>query len=229
MVSQITWRRESTVCPFWACAYEWVNGCIAPNSVYISLTLCSRHCGRLLCAKCTHQQMPIIKYDLHKPVRLCDVCHDVLSLHWSSLALAKLLFKATRFMESICSNRSLAFVSLSPFCTLLGACQELLLRYGSVGVALTLALSGCFVPISTRIVFVILFICGSGIVIISPWWLWEFQCTPLAGGCFFSLFFYCFVLSLPLSLSHIHTHNSVACNLLLEVSHNRCVGTNREL
>ncbi|XP_065197269.1 rabankyrin-5-like [Sycon ciliatum] len=39
-----------------------------------------RHCGRLLCSKCTQQQMPIIKYDIHKPTRLCETCYDVLSM-----------------------------------------------------------------------------------------------------------------------------------------------------
>ena len=36
----------------------------------------SRHCGRLLCNKCTSQQAPIIKFDLNKPVRVCEVCGD---------------------------------------------------------------------------------------------------------------------------------------------------------
>ena len=36
----------------------------------------SRHCGRLLCNKCTSQQAPIIKFDLNKPVRVCEVCCD---------------------------------------------------------------------------------------------------------------------------------------------------------
>ncbi|XP_052802681.1 rabankyrin-5-like isoform X2 [Mya arenaria] len=39
-----------------------------------------RHCGRLLCSKCSAKDMPIIKYNLPKPVRVCDVCFDVLSL-----------------------------------------------------------------------------------------------------------------------------------------------------
>ncbi|XP_052269001.1 rabankyrin-5-like isoform X3 [Dreissena polymorpha] len=39
-----------------------------------------RHCGRLLCAKCSSKDMPIIKYNLSKPVRVCDVCFDVLSI-----------------------------------------------------------------------------------------------------------------------------------------------------
>lgn len=39
-----------------------------------------RHCGRLLCSKCTPHQMPVLKFELMKPVRLCEVCSDVLRL-----------------------------------------------------------------------------------------------------------------------------------------------------
>ncbi|XP_047142037.1 rabankyrin-5 isoform X3 [Hydra vulgaris] len=38
-----------------------------------------RHCGRLLCSKCTTKQMPILKYDLTKPVRVCEVCFQFLT------------------------------------------------------------------------------------------------------------------------------------------------------
>lgn len=38
----------------------------------------SRHCGRILCSKCSGQDVPIIKFNLNKPVRVCDVCFDVL-------------------------------------------------------------------------------------------------------------------------------------------------------
>ena len=41
---------------------------------------CSRHCGRLLCHKCSIKEIPIIKFDLNKPVRVCDICFDVLTL-----------------------------------------------------------------------------------------------------------------------------------------------------
>ncbi|MGH0158390.1 UNVERIFIED_CONTAM: hypothetical protein FKN15_035500, partial [Acipenser sinensis] len=40
----------------------------------------SRHCGRLLCHKCSVKEIPIIKFDLNKPVRVCDICFDVLTL-----------------------------------------------------------------------------------------------------------------------------------------------------
>ncbi|KAK7469532.1 hypothetical protein BaRGS_00036438, partial [Batillaria attramentaria] len=39
-----------------------------------------RHCGRLLCSKCSGKDMPIVKFGLAKPVRVCDVCFDVLSV-----------------------------------------------------------------------------------------------------------------------------------------------------
>uniref|UniRef100_A0A8C8DZH7 Ankyrin repeat and FYVE domain containing 1 n=1 Tax=Oryzias sinensis TaxID=183150 RepID=A0A8C8DZH7_9TELE len=39
-----------------------------------------RHCGRLLCHKCSLKEIPIIKFDLNKPVRVCDICFDVLTL-----------------------------------------------------------------------------------------------------------------------------------------------------
>jgi len=39
-----------------------------------------RHCGRLLCAKCSEKDIPIVKYNLAKPVRVCDTCFDVLTL-----------------------------------------------------------------------------------------------------------------------------------------------------
>lgn len=38
-----------------------------------------RHCGRLVCSKCSSNDMPIIKFNLHKPVRVCQVCFDVLN------------------------------------------------------------------------------------------------------------------------------------------------------
>nr|XP_032823369.1 rabankyrin-5 [Petromyzon marinus] len=39
-----------------------------------------RHCGRLLCNRCSAKEIPIIKFDLNKPVRVCDICFDVLTL-----------------------------------------------------------------------------------------------------------------------------------------------------
>lgn len=39
-----------------------------------------RHCGRLLCSKCSDRDMPILKYNLSKPVRVCAICFEVLTL-----------------------------------------------------------------------------------------------------------------------------------------------------
>ncbi|KAI1307992.1 Rabankyrin-5 [Halotydeus destructor] len=39
-----------------------------------------RHCGRVLCSRCSSKEMPIVKFNLNKPVRVCDVCSDVLTL-----------------------------------------------------------------------------------------------------------------------------------------------------
>lgn len=46
-----------------------------------------RHCGRLLCYKCSDKHLPILKYNIQKPVRVCDVCYEVLmfgSATWST-------------------------------------------------------------------------------------------------------------------------------------------------
>ncbi|XP_011309262.1 rabankyrin-5 [Fopius arisanus] len=39
-----------------------------------------RHCGRILCSKCSGQDVPILKFGLNKPVRVCAVCFDVLQV-----------------------------------------------------------------------------------------------------------------------------------------------------
>lgn len=39
-----------------------------------------RHCGRLLCSRCSALELPIPKFNLIKPVRICEVCNEVLSL-----------------------------------------------------------------------------------------------------------------------------------------------------
>ncbi|XP_011501853.1 PREDICTED: rabankyrin-5 [Ceratosolen solmsi marchali] len=39
-----------------------------------------RHCGRVLCSKCSGQDVPILKFGLNKPVRVCAVCFDVLQI-----------------------------------------------------------------------------------------------------------------------------------------------------
>ncbi|XP_059511180.1 rabankyrin-5 [Stegostoma tigrinum] len=62
----------------------WCEGsncfeCISKFGVTMRKHHC-RHCGRLLCHKCSQKEIPIIKFDLNKPVRVCDICFDVLTL-----------------------------------------------------------------------------------------------------------------------------------------------------
>jgi predicted metalloenzyme YecM len=40
----------------------------------------SRHCGRVLCKRCSINELPIMKFNLQKPVRVCQLCNDVLTL-----------------------------------------------------------------------------------------------------------------------------------------------------
>ena len=40
----------------------------------------SRHCGRVLCKRCSMNELPILKFHLQKPVRVCQLCNDVLTL-----------------------------------------------------------------------------------------------------------------------------------------------------
>jgi hypothetical protein len=40
----------------------------------------SRHCGRVLCKRCSVTELPIMKFNLQKPVRVCQLCNDVLTL-----------------------------------------------------------------------------------------------------------------------------------------------------
>ncbi|XP_030370136.1 rabankyrin-5 isoform X2 [Scaptodrosophila lebanonensis] len=42
-----------------------------------------RHCGRVLCSKCSNNDVPILKFGINKPVRVCGVCFNV--LHGSSI------------------------------------------------------------------------------------------------------------------------------------------------
>uniref|UniRef100_H9H7M3 Ankyrin repeat and FYVE domain containing 1 n=1 Tax=Monodelphis domestica TaxID=13616 RepID=H9H7M3_MONDO len=62
----------------------WCDGsncyeCLAKFGVTTRKHHC-RHCGRLLCHKCSTKEIPIIKFDLNKPVRVCNICFDVLTL-----------------------------------------------------------------------------------------------------------------------------------------------------
>ena len=46
-------------------------------SIHIFMVfLHSRHCGRLLCKQCSSHQVPILKFDLNKAVRVCEICAD---------------------------------------------------------------------------------------------------------------------------------------------------------
>ncbi|XP_074641653.1 rabankyrin-5-like [Tubulanus polymorphus] len=39
-----------------------------------------RHCGRVLCSKCSDKDIPIVKFNLTKPVRVCEICFDVITM-----------------------------------------------------------------------------------------------------------------------------------------------------
>uniref|UniRef100_A0A1L8DIW4 Ankyrin n=1 Tax=Nyssomyia neivai TaxID=330878 RepID=A0A1L8DIW4_9DIPT len=39
-----------------------------------------RHCGRNLCSRCSNNDVPIIKFSINKPVRVCAVCFEVLQI-----------------------------------------------------------------------------------------------------------------------------------------------------
>lgn len=39
-----------------------------------------RHCGRLVCARCSEQEVPILKYGVEKPARVCQICCDILTM-----------------------------------------------------------------------------------------------------------------------------------------------------
>ncbi|XP_058020335.1 rabankyrin-5 isoform X3 [Ahaetulla prasina] len=62
----------------------WCDGsncyeCSAKFGVTLRKHHC-RHCGRLLCHKCSTKEIPIIKFELNKPVRVCNTCFDVLTV-----------------------------------------------------------------------------------------------------------------------------------------------------
>jgi ankyrin repeat protein len=45
-----------------------------------------RHCGRVICSKCTSAEIPILKYNLQKPVRVCATCYDILTIGAKEIA-----------------------------------------------------------------------------------------------------------------------------------------------
>ncbi|XP_026813922.1 rabankyrin-5-like [Rhopalosiphum maidis] len=61
----------------------WVDGCEVCQECGLKFGFTMRkhhcrHCGRLLCSKCSSQEVPIIKYGLVKAVRVCVSCFQVL-------------------------------------------------------------------------------------------------------------------------------------------------------
>ena len=64
---------------------DWLDGptclnheCQTKFTITIRKHHC-RHCGRILCTKCLSQQISIVKFDIKKPVKVCDICCEVLS------------------------------------------------------------------------------------------------------------------------------------------------------
>lgn len=39
-----------------------------------------RHCGRQLCRKCSNQDIPIVKFGMNNPQRVCEICFNVLQV-----------------------------------------------------------------------------------------------------------------------------------------------------
>uniref|UniRef100_A0A183BQX3 ANK_REP_REGION domain-containing protein n=1 Tax=Globodera pallida TaxID=36090 RepID=A0A183BQX3_GLOPA len=63
---------------------KWAEGdscseCVTKFTLTMRKHHC-RHCGRLVCAKCSDQQIPILKYNLAKTVRVCEMCYGVLTM-----------------------------------------------------------------------------------------------------------------------------------------------------
>ena len=49
------------------------------DAIVIFNIFSSRHCGRVLCKRCSVIELPIMKFNLQKPVRVCQLCNDVLT------------------------------------------------------------------------------------------------------------------------------------------------------
>uniref|UniRef100_A0A915Q5C5 Uncharacterized protein n=1 Tax=Setaria digitata TaxID=48799 RepID=A0A915Q5C5_9BILA len=62
----------------------WADGhSCSECEVKFSLTMRKhhcRHCGRLVCARCSEQTVPILKYGIEKPARVCQICCDILTM-----------------------------------------------------------------------------------------------------------------------------------------------------
>uniref|UniRef100_A0A914YGV6 FYVE-type domain-containing protein n=1 Tax=Panagrolaimus superbus TaxID=310955 RepID=A0A914YGV6_9BILA len=64
--------------PRWA-EGDYCSDCESKFTITMRKHHC-RHCGRLVCSKCSEHQIPIVKYNLQKNVRVCHMCFDVLTL-----------------------------------------------------------------------------------------------------------------------------------------------------
>ncbi|KAJ1347210.1 hypothetical protein KIN20_002218 [Parelaphostrongylus tenuis] len=61
---------------------RWSDGDVCDCGVRFSITVRKhhcRHCGRLVCAKCSEVTMPIAKFGEEKRVRVCSLCVEVLT------------------------------------------------------------------------------------------------------------------------------------------------------
>ncbi|KAK5978358.1 FYVE zinc finger [Trichostrongylus colubriformis] len=61
---------------------RWSDGDMCDCGVRFSITVRKhhcRHCGRLVCSKCSEVTMPIAKYGEEKRVRVCSLCAEVLT------------------------------------------------------------------------------------------------------------------------------------------------------
>ena len=67
---------------------KWTDGdacseCVAKFGIKVRKHHC-RHCGRVLCAKCSSKEITIPKFNLNRPVRVCETCFDVLVMGFSA-------------------------------------------------------------------------------------------------------------------------------------------------
>ncbi|XGW21143.1 hypothetical protein V3C99_004247, partial [Haemonchus contortus] len=61
---------------------RWSDGDMCDCGIRFSITIRKhhcRHCGRLVCSKCSEVAMPIAKYGEEKRVRVCSLCAEVLT------------------------------------------------------------------------------------------------------------------------------------------------------
>ncbi|KAI6179468.1 hypothetical protein M3Y98_00613900 [Aphelenchoides besseyi] len=66
--------------PKWTTDGEFCSECESKFTITMRRHHC-RHCGRLICSKCSEQQIPILKYNLSKSVRVCQMCFTVLTMN----------------------------------------------------------------------------------------------------------------------------------------------------